>query len=598
MRTSILCLLLACVSALLPAAASERYDGARRIVALSDVHGAHDAMVRTLERAGLLGPAEDWTGGDAHLVIVGDLLDRGPDSRKAMDLLMRLETEASAAGGRVHMLLGNHEAMNLIGDLRYVSKEEYAAFADDETDEERTHAFERYAARHAGEDSTVLRQRFDEQFPPGYFAHRRGFAADGRYGQWLLAKPIMVVINGTAFVHAGLSPKLAEYGLDGVNGVLREQLAEFVRLWGTLSDAGVFVPTDDFRAMRTLASSSLPPEQRSMVGRLAELDSADVNAPDGPLWYRGNVYCGELIEEDRVDTVLDVLGARRVVIGHTPTPDRAVLERLDGRVFEVDTGMLSNYYGGSGHALVLEGERVYVVSERSDEVLVPHAPPRRVGSRPDAAMSAEDLEQLLLRGTVGPVSADASGRDIAAVTLGDRSVTAIVAPRASRGNYPDVAAYRLDRLLELDMVPVAVLRDVDGRTVSLQFLPPGSVDEVQRAASGQGGSAYCPLSEQWEAMYVFDSLIYNAARTRNRMLYNPGPWQLLLIGHADAFGTRKGRPRQFEAIDLDVNRAWREALGQLDDGLLEERLGDVLDSRARRALLARRDELLSKKGTR
>ena len=43
------------------------------------------------------------------------MLDRGPDSRKVMDLLMRLEGEASKTGGRVHVLIGNHEAMNVYG---------------------------------------------------------------------------------------------------------------------------------------------------------------------------------------------------------------------------------------------------------------------------------------------------------------------------------------------------------------------------------------------------------------------------------------------------------------------------------------------------
>ena len=61
-----------------------------------------------------------WAAGRAHVVSLGDLLDRGADSRKVMDLLMRLQGEAAAAGGQLHVVLGNHEAMNLLGDLRYV----------------------------------------------------------------------------------------------------------------------------------------------------------------------------------------------------------------------------------------------------------------------------------------------------------------------------------------------------------------------------------------------------------------------------------------------------------------------------------------------
>ncbi len=107
-----------------------RVDDAARVVAIADVHGAYEAMVETLTNVGILDGDLAWAGGNTRLVIVGDLVDRGPRSRDVMDLLMRLEGEAITAGGYVHVLFGNHESMNMIGDLRYVSKAEYAAFAD------------------------------------------------------------------------------------------------------------------------------------------------------------------------------------------------------------------------------------------------------------------------------------------------------------------------------------------------------------------------------------------------------------------------------------------------------------------------------------
>ena len=55
-----------------------------RIVAISDPHGAYGALVRTLQNAGVLDEQTNWSGGLAHLVITGDLLDRGPDSRQLM----------------------------------------------------------------------------------------------------------------------------------------------------------------------------------------------------------------------------------------------------------------------------------------------------------------------------------------------------------------------------------------------------------------------------------------------------------------------------------------------------------------------------------
>ena len=75
----------------------------------------------------------NWSGGKTHLVSLGDLLDRGPESRKVVELLMKLDGQAEKAGGAVHLALGNHEVMVMTGDLRYVSAAEFAAFAGDET---------------------------------------------------------------------------------------------------------------------------------------------------------------------------------------------------------------------------------------------------------------------------------------------------------------------------------------------------------------------------------------------------------------------------------------------------------------------------------
>jgi len=204
------------------------FSGVDRIVAVSDIHGAYDALVATLQEADVIDKKLAWSGGNTHFVITGDLLDRGPESRRVMDLIMRLEREAPIAGGRVHQLLGNHEVMNLIGDLRYVSDEEYAAFLDFETVEEREFWYQKFRrSKPVDSDEAAVRWEFDQKAPPGFFGHRRAFRHDGFYGKWLLEKPIMIVINDTAFVHGGVPPYVAESGLSGVNGSLKQELRDY-----------------------------------------------------------------------------------------------------------------------------------------------------------------------------------------------------------------------------------------------------------------------------------------------------------------------------------------------------------------------------------
>lgn len=575
-----------------------RVDGVERVVAMADVHGAFEAMVDTLQEAGVIDEQLAWSGAATHLVIVGDILDRGPRSRDAMDLLMRLEDEAMAAGGAVHVVIGNHESMNLIGDLRYVSKSEYAAFAADETEAERQAWFEAFAERYSGSSSPEsLATRFEEQFPAGFFALRRAFRPDGKYGKWLLSKPVIVVANGTAFVHGGLSPMIERLGLEGVNGRLKSELVTYVEALQTLTDAQVLLPTDSHYDTQALLNAYMPaldesPEVLDAITTATRLFDSELFDTEGPLWYRGSVSCGELIEEHRLDGALAAIGANRVVVGHTPTPTRSVLERFDGRLIEIDTGMLNFYYKGSGNALVLEGDSVLVVNESGLEPVPPRPHPRLVGTRP-GMMSTEELEELLEQGEILEQQQDETGRTIVSVSNGRRTVSAIHEKRTARGFYPSVAAYRLDRLLELDMVPVTVVRKVRGADGSLQFLADKRSDEKKRSASGRGVGASCSLPDQWSAMYVFDVLIYNEGRTMQRMLYDPASWRLMLSEHGRAFARKKGRPKHLNTLSLEITDGWIRALGGLTDDLLAEKLGDVLDSRRLRALQTRRDELLA-----
>ena len=208
-------------------------------------------------------------------------------------------------------------------------------------------------------------------------------------------------------------------------------------------------------------------------------------------------------------------------------------------------------------------------------------------------MSAEELQRLLEQGDITSTEGDPAGRTVVKVSDGRRTVSALFMARKGRGFYPGVAAYRLDRMLELDMVPVTAMRSVDGKDGSLQFITARYSDEARRSVSGRGGDASCSLRDQWSAMYVFDVLIYNEGRSQQRMLYDVGSWQLMLSEHDRAFVARKGRPRHLKDVPLEINAGWRAALAGLTDEALEASLGDVLDKRRLKSLAKRRDELLA-----
>jgi hypothetical protein len=291
--------------------ANATWTGVERIVAIGDVHGDYDQLVAVLKTAALIDDQGNWTGGKAHLVQNGDVLDRGPDSRKAMDLLMKLEQQAEEAGGYVHALIGNHEAMNVCGDLRYTSQGEFAAFRDENSEKTREAAFKK---EHPGD-----REQWEKQHPLGYFEHRKQFSPDGYYGKWILSHDAVIKINDSMFLHGGISAKYVSMKIREINDRVREAVKDGCKEKGGIA-------TD----------------------------------PEGPLWYRG-LSTGEATLEPLVDKALKNFGVERIVLGHTYA-EAAITPRFGGRVILTDIG-LSRVYDGIGKVgcLVIENDKPYVL---------------------------------------------------------------------------------------------------------------------------------------------------------------------------------------------------------------------------------------------
>src|SRR4029077_11451494 len=130
---------------LLPALAKTRPPSNSLLVAIGDVHGDFDDFTAILQRVDLIDEQRHWTGGKTTLLQLGDLIDRGPKPREVLDLMRSLDEQSAKAGGHVVALLGNHEMMNLMGDLRYVTAGNYASFVDGESENRRQTAFQKYS---------------------------------------------------------------------------------------------------------------------------------------------------------------------------------------------------------------------------------------------------------------------------------------------------------------------------------------------------------------------------------------------------------------------------------------------------------------------
>lgn len=600
-----LCLLLAAGGA---AAETWRYPAQERVVAVGDVHGAYDTLVKSLQAAALLDDAQHWRGGGAHLVSVGDLLDRGADSRKVLDLLMRLEGEAAAAGGRVHVLLGNHEVMNLGGELRDAAAGEFAAFAGEESAEERAQAFAAWRARQpAGGDEAAQRQAFDAKFPPGWFAHRRAFAADGRYGAWLLQRPVAIAIGDTVFMHGGPSPALAGYDLERLNrefnAQLRAYLADVVALeaagWigfdvpgetrvGAVQArlAAAMAPTDP-----AAATPAADPLLAATAQRVIDFDRAPLFAVQGPVWYRGLALCRPVLVQDVAEAAVRQFAVARVSMGHTVAPALRPTERLRGRAVLLDTGMLKAVYRGSGYATEFAGGKVTAIREDGTRapLLVDASPvDLRWPGGSEAALEA------LLAGAAVASNQKVEGQAHASVVQLAHPGGTLLAwwYPARKGGSRELAAYRLDRALGLGLVPTTVAREIDGAQGVLQWRPEGMISAAQAASGAAGGTPWCDPTAQIELLYVWDALVGNAGRTQASLGWTSPDWILLASDHRLAFDASTGPPPHLEGHALRIGPELCSRLRALDGEGVRTVLEGAASAKERAALLRRRDRML------
>jgi hypothetical protein len=355
-------------------------EGVRRLVAIGDVHGDHRAFTALLKKAGLVDEALRWAGGDAVLVQTGDILDRGPQSRQALELVIKLESEAAAAGGKVLMLLGNHEVMNVIGDLRYLHARELEPYAGEESPEQRARALEElreFVARPKPLLASPFYQRFSASlksigegraFPPGYVLHRRLFAPSGRYGKWLLGKPALVKVDRSLFLHAGLSPEWGALPFSELRRRFRDDLEAYLGVIADLERLGVFHPLLGYGELLELklseeATRKVSPELAPLFARLDALFKGPVFEENGPIWYRGMAQESEAGFRGAVRAILTRQDADRIVIGHTQPLDLHIQSRFDGGVVVIDTGMNHEVYRGHPEALeIRDGKALKIIA--------------------------------------------------------------------------------------------------------------------------------------------------------------------------------------------------------------------------------------------
>jgi len=229
-------------------------DPGARLMVLADTHGEYEIVVEFLRRQGVIDANLRWAFGDGQMAVTGDIFDRGAHQLEILWLFYKLEAEAQAAGGALHVLLGNHDTMNLRGDLRYLHP--------------------RYP-----QTAGIL----------GATSYTDLFTPESVLGDWLRSRPAVLKLGDLLLLHGGISPQ-----------VLDEKL--------TVADLNAGV----LRALETPVArkDELDPVAALVTGSFGPLwfrgYFPDQARPDRPYMPRADV-----------ERSLEFYGVRRILVGHT-----------------------------------------------------------------------------------------------------------------------------------------------------------------------------------------------------------------------------------------------------------------------------------------
>jgi hypothetical protein len=283
----------------------EKVETAGDIFAIGDLHGRYNALINLLKNNNIIDSSLNWNFGNGQFVLLGDIFDRGDSVTETLWFLHELEIQARSSGGNIHLLLGNHEIMELIGDDRYLS-DKY-----------------RYFTRYTSIDYYQLYER------------------NTVLGSWLRSKNVILQVNDNLFLHAGISPEFAVYNYPyaEINSRVRRYLSSDDRLGPGSPEDIILGPIGPlwYRGYYT--------------GNTSDNDSDSDN-------YSSNVSNKTnfpVVKQEFVDTYLASKGLKRMITGHNE--HSAISSAYQGKVISIDVAIDKS--GKSAQGLLISGEKLY-----------------------------------------------------------------------------------------------------------------------------------------------------------------------------------------------------------------------------------------------
>ncbi|MBN4075144.1 MAG: calcineurin [SAR86 cluster bacterium] len=277
-------------------APQQALDNSNRIIAIGDIHSDIGVMQQVFQLAGATNENDEWIGGELTIVQMGDLIGRSDDEREVLDFMFAIQAQAEQHGGKVHALIGNHEVMGGRVDNQAVGPNPFPAYV--------------------GMPDLNLDDPRLQRLPPNERSRGAALMSGGPYAVRIAEFPTVLKLGETIFVHGGVVPRWAEYGIERIN----VEVSAWLR------------------------------------GETNEPDSSQrVDDSDRVMWARHFSSRVDQMDCLMLEESLRILGVKRMIVAHTRHAE--ITSYCGNKIWATDVGM-SRAYGGQIQILELIDDEV------------------------------------------------------------------------------------------------------------------------------------------------------------------------------------------------------------------------------------------------
>ncbi len=563
----------------------------REIIVLGDVDRTFTEVTELLMELALIDANFNWIAINKHLISLGNLASGGKDSRRLIELFMKLHKQAFDVGGEVSLIFGDNEIKLMTSDFSQVSKQEFSWYIDLEIPQARQWLFEQFQTANEGSNYSD----FNRLYPPGFMGLIQAFSINGHIGQWLRSNGKAVIkIADSLFVHGGISKQTLAMSISEINQTTAALITEYDQLSGQLSPYH-FLPVN----------SQAPSEQ------LVKLQRSKLFSATGPFRYRGNVYCPEISESYAIEKIKNKFSVAQLFVGHSVNHHR-ITARINHAVIMAGFESSNGQYQDLPAAVIITKDNIkahYLGKAAEQDIGVYF---NSFKNNP-AAMTDADVETFLQHADIidnRPIGAGITKSRVLTLQQGDRQLRALFKTFDAKPNFEnkqtssfsdvnydrygyEIAAYKLDRLLGQYLVPPTTMRVVESKQGAIQLWVEDVITENNRLDNNIAYRGECSMLGALRTRGLFDVLIYNVDRNNGNYLWDKD-FAMVLIDHSQAFGTKVGLPAMYRKSKMHISNFYKAKLQALTSELLTAQLGSLLNTNQIQSILKRRDYIIAR----